>query len=132
PEPSPCSRARGRTCVSANGWEARREPRIRRRPRGLRPARGLPRVRADQAGAVLAMTLIGWVQIAAFFLVVLALTKPAGAWMFRVFEGTPPLPRLARLFFRPCALKGEHEQRWPESALPLLAFRAAGVLVTYA
>ncbi len=33
------------------------------------------------------MTAIGWTQIAVFFVVVLALTRPLGAYMFRVFEG---------------------------------------------
>ena len=33
------------------------------------------------------MTLIGWFQILLFLGLVLALTKPFGTFMFRVFEG---------------------------------------------
>ena len=33
------------------------------------------------------MTAIGWLQAIVFFLIVLALTKPLGSYMARVFEG---------------------------------------------
>ncbi len=33
------------------------------------------------------MTIIGWVQIALFALIVVALTKPLGGYMTRVFSG---------------------------------------------
>ncbi len=33
------------------------------------------------------MTLIGWFQILLFFGLILALTKPFGTFMYRVFEG---------------------------------------------
>ena len=40
------------------------------------------------------MTWSGWLQIAFFFLVVLAITKPLGIYLHRVFEGpNRPLPR---------------------------------------
>ena len=35
------------------------------------------------------MTFNGWLQIIVFALVILALTRPVGAYMFRVFEGAP-------------------------------------------
>ena len=77
------------------------------------------------------MTAIGWAQIGLFFLAVLALTKPLGAYMFRVFEGPPLLPRVERALLRLCGTAGE-EQRWPAYAISLLAFSLAGMLVTYA
>jgi K+-transporting ATPase ATPase A chain len=41
------------------------------------------------------MTGIGWIQILIFALVILALTRPLGSYMFRVFEGDrQPLPHL--------------------------------------
>ena len=44
------------------------------------------------------MTANGWVQILLFALIVFALVKPLGIYMFRVFEGEKqPLPR----FFGP-------------------------------
>jgi len=50
------------------------------------------------------MTAIGWIQIVVFFLVVLALTKPLGAYMFRAIEGEPLLPRVERAIFRLCGV----------------------------
>jgi K+-transporting ATPase ATPase A chain len=41
------------------------------------------------------MTIHGWLQILVFFGVVLAITRPLGAYMYRVFEtDLPPLPRV--------------------------------------
>jgi potassium-transporting ATPase potassium-binding subunit len=83
------------------------------------------------------MTLNGWIQIGLFFLVILALTKPLGVYMYRVFEGEQkPLPRLMgpieRFLFRLCGVDPKKEQTWIEYAIALLVFSALGVLVTYA
>ncbi len=41
------------------------------------------------------MPVQGWVQIGLFLLVILGVTKPLGAYMYRVFEGEgQPLPRV--------------------------------------
>jgi K+-transporting ATPase ATPase A chain len=83
------------------------------------------------------MTAIGWAQIALFFIVVLALTKPLGAYMFRVFEGAnQPLPRVLgpveRFTYRLCGVDSAAGQTWPVYAFSLLAFSLFGMLVTYA
>ncbi len=83
------------------------------------------------------MTLNGWLQILLFSLVVLALTKPLGLYMFRVFEGdSQPLPRvfgpIERALYRLCGVDPKTEQSWQEYALALLLFSALGLLVTYA
>src|SRR5438552_5736812 len=82
------------------------------------------------------MTLIGWAQIALFFLVVLALTKPLRVYMFRVFEaGRQPLPSLLgpveRFLYRLSGVDPSREQTWPVYAFSLLAFSLFGLLVTY-
>ncbi len=82
------------------------------------------------------MTFNGWLQIVIFFLVILALTKPLGIYMFRVFEGDKqPLPRvlgrLERGLLRLCGLKQPKEQTWVQYAIAMLVFSALGVLVTY-
>ena len=82
------------------------------------------------------MTAIGWIQIGVFFLVVLALTKPLGSFMFRVFEGDKqPLPavfgRAERFLYRLCGVDPTKEQTWPVYAFSLLAFSLFGLLVTY-
>src|SRR5437016_419120 len=122
----------GATRASARSSD---EPRIRNRPRALRAAARLSRLRADQTGALL-MTAVGWLQIALFILVVLALTKPLGAYMFRVFEGDQqPLPRVfgrvERALYRLCGADATKEQTWPVYAFALLAFSCFGLLVTY-
>jgi K+-transporting ATPase ATPase A chain len=83
------------------------------------------------------MTVNGWFQIGFYFLVILALTKPLGAYMHRVFEGERrPLPRffgpLERGTYRLCGIDAGKEQTWTEYTLALLIFSALGVLVSYA
>ena len=67
---------------------------------------------------------------------VLALTKPMGAFMARVFEGErtwlhPLLRPLERLIYRLCGIKEDQEQRWTGYAGSLLMFSLAGLLLTY-
>src|SRR5262245_46480269 len=83
------------------------------------------------------MTGNGWLQIIVFFLVLLALTKPLGAFMHRVFEGDrQPLPRILgpieRFLYRLSGVDPKQEQTWLGYAAALLAFSVFGVLVTYA
>ena len=83
------------------------------------------------------MTAIGWFQILAFALVILALTRPLGVYMFRVFEGEHrPLPRVfgpvERFLLRLCGVDEKKEQTWVEYTASLLVFSLIGVLVTYA
>ena len=83
------------------------------------------------------MSANGWLQILLYSAVILALTKPLGVYMFRVFEGDrQPLPRvlgpLERACYRLCGVDERREQTWQEYTLALLVFSALGVLVTYA
>ena len=82
------------------------------------------------------MTINGWVQIGVFLLVIIAVTKPLGVYMYRVFEGEQkPLPRLLgpveRLLFKLCGVDPRKEQTWVEYTIALLVFSAIGVVVTY-
>jgi K+-transporting ATPase ATPase A chain len=72
----------------------------------------------------------------AYALVILALTKPLGLYLFRVFEGdAASRPRwlrpLEHALHRICGVDPDREQTWKEYAFALLAFSAAGLLVTY-
>jgi K+-transporting ATPase ATPase A chain len=83
------------------------------------------------------MTLSGWLQILIYSGIILALTKPLGVYLHRVFESPArPLPRifgpLDRWSFRLCGVDPEVEQTWKEYALALLLFSLVGVLVSYA
>ena len=78
------------------------------------------------------------VQIGLYFVVLLALVKPLGAYMARVYEGKLPigvgrlLGPLERLVYRLCGVRADEEMHWRSYAVALLAFNAAGVLAVYA
>jgi len=83
------------------------------------------------------MTWVGWLQIAVYSLVIVALTKPLGLYMFRVFEGErQPLKRLfgplERGLYAACGVDPRREQTWLGYTFALLAFSAFSLLVSYA
>jgi potassium-transporting ATPase potassium-binding subunit len=82
------------------------------------------------------MTPIGIVQIAIYFLLILALTKPVGLFMAKLFEGHrtflhPVLRPVERLIYKLCGVDEEAEQRWTQYAASLLAFSAVSFLFAY-
>src|SRR3954466_5167614 len=83
------------------------------------------------------MTAQGWFQIGLYFFIVLAVTKPMGAYMAQVFsrERTffDPLARpLERVLYRVTRVDEEHEMCWTEYAITMLLFSAVTMLVLYA
>ncbi len=82
------------------------------------------------------MTPNGVLQIAVFFVVILALTKPMGAYMTKVFAGErtflhPVLRPLERLCYAAGGVKEAVEQRWTQYAASLLAFSIFSFLILY-
>jgi K+-transporting ATPase ATPase A chain len=81
------------------------------------------------------MSIQAFLQAAAFVAAVVLVTPPLGAFMFRVFEGTPPLPRtlgrLERAIYRLGGVDPAREQGWVAYAISLLLFSAVSMLVTY-
>ena len=82
------------------------------------------------------MSANGWVQIALFCVVVIAITKPLGGYMTRVFSGerttlTPVLRPLERLIYRLCGVSETDEQHWTVYAVAMLAFSLAGFITLY-
>ncbi|MGA7593922.1 MAG: potassium-transporting ATPase subunit KdpA [Gallionella sp.] len=78
----------------------------------------------------------GYVQIALYLGVLLALAKPVGWYMARIYEGK--LPVLARwmaplenLYYRLCGVDARQEMRWTQYALAMLWFSLLGVLAVY-
>jgi len=83
------------------------------------------------------MTSIGWLQILLFSIAIVALTKPIGVWMFRIFEGDrQPLPRffgpIEQFLYRLCGVDPKEQQDWKQYTLALLLFSVIPLLVTYA
>jgi len=83
------------------------------------------------------MTFVGWLQILVFALVIFAVTKPLGIYLFGVFEGERrPLERvfgpLERALYAVCGVDPRREQTWLQYAAALLAFSCFGLLATYA
>jgi K+-transporting ATPase ATPase A chain len=82
------------------------------------------------------MTVNGWLQIIVYLAVILAVTKPVGVFMARVFsrERTfldPVLRPIERLLYRLTLVDEEHEMRWTEYAFSMLMFSGVSMLVLY-
>ncbi len=83
------------------------------------------------------MTLNGWIQIAVFAAIVVALVKPLGGYMTAVFAGertlmSPALRPLEIGFYRICGVDERAEQHWVVYAVAMLLFSLAGMLLLYA
>jgi potassium-transporting ATPase potassium-binding subunit len=82
------------------------------------------------------MTLNGWIQIALFGAIVVALAKPFGGFMTRVFAGertwlTPVLRPVERGFYRLAGVDEQADQHWTAYALSMLLFSAVSFLLLY-
>jgi len=82
------------------------------------------------------MTANGWFQILLFLAIILAITKPLGVYMAKVFSGEKtffdPLARpLERLLYRVTGVDEKHEMRWTEYAFAMLLFSVVSMLVLY-
>jgi potassium-transporting ATPase potassium-binding subunit len=83
------------------------------------------------------MTINGWLQILFFFALILAVTKPLGVFMARVFnrERTfldPVLRPVERLIYRLTGVDEGREMRWTEYAAAMLLFSVVSMVVLYA
>jgi K+-transporting ATPase ATPase A chain len=83
------------------------------------------------------MTINGWLQILFFFALILAVTKPMGIFMARVFnrERTfldPVLRPIERLIYRLTGVDEQREMRWTEYAVAMLLFSVVSMVVLYA
>ncbi|HXO45278.1 MAG TPA: potassium-transporting ATPase subunit KdpA [Candidatus Cybelea sp.] len=83
------------------------------------------------------MTGNGWLQIGLFFVVLIAVTKPLGVYMARVFAGNktfldPVLRPLEGLLYRICGVDEKTEMDWKEYTVSMLLFSAVSMLLLYA
>src|ERR1700735_1882875 len=82
------------------------------------------------------MTVNGWFQIGLFFVVLLAVTKPLGLFMTRVFEGEktfldPVLRTLRRMIRRGCGVDRMREMDWKESTIAMLLYSGVSMALLY-
>ena len=82
------------------------------------------------------MTGNGILQIVVYFLIILALTKPMGVFMARLFEGRrtflhPILRPLEVLTYKLIGVRESTEQRWTQYTASLLAFSIFSFLFVY-
>jgi potassium-transporting ATPase potassium-binding subunit len=83
------------------------------------------------------MTATGWIQIALFCAVVIALTRPLGGYMHRVFEGRrtflhPVLRPVERAIYWCCGVDETQEQHWLTYAVSMLFLSVTGFVTLYA
>jgi K+-transporting ATPase ATPase A chain len=83
------------------------------------------------------MTFNGWLQIAIFCVVIIAITRPLGGYMTRVFNGErtflhPVLRPIERAVYWCCGVDETKEQSWLIYAVALLLFSLVGFVVLYA
>ncbi len=82
------------------------------------------------------MTINGWLQIAIYLGLILAVTKPLGIFMTRVFnrERTfldPVMRPVERLVYRLSGVDENHEMHWTEYATAMLLFSLVSMLLLY-
>ncbi len=83
------------------------------------------------------MTLIGWIQIALFCAIVVALVRPLGWYMTRVFNGEPTFlapvlrPVEAALYWAG-GVDPKREQHWLTYTVAMLLFHIGGFAILYA
>ncbi len=78
------------------------------------------------------MTMNGWVQILIFSLVTLAVAKPLGLYLMRVFDGSFGFLRLLeRPIYAIAGVDDTEDQHWSRYLGSLLLFSLASLLLTY-
>jgi len=83
------------------------------------------------------MTINGWIQIALYCVIIVAITAPLGGYMTRVFNGektflSPLLHPIERLFYAISGVDEKEDQHWVIYGVAMLAFSLAGFVSLYA
>jgi K+-transporting ATPase ATPase A chain len=83
------------------------------------------------------MTAIGWIQILLFCAIIVAVTKPLGWYMTRVFNGertllSPLLRPIEVAIYRIGGVDEKREQHWVTYTVAMLLFHVGGFLILYA
>jgi K+-transporting ATPase ATPase A chain len=82
------------------------------------------------------MTIIGWGQILVYCAIIVALVRPLGGYMTRVFNGertflSPILVPVENALYRVSGVDARREQHWLTYTVAMLLFHVGGVLIIY-
>jgi potassium-transporting ATPase potassium-binding subunit len=82
------------------------------------------------------MTIYNWLQLIFYIVVLLALAKPLGTFMARVYQGQqtfldPVLGPVERLLYRLIGVKPEEEMNWKAYAVGVMLFNGLGLITVY-
>ena len=82
------------------------------------------------------MNTFSWLQLLFYIAVLLALAKPLGAFMARVYQGEHTfldrvLGPVERLIYRAAGVRAEDDMDWKIYAVAMMLFNVAGLLVVY-
>src|ERR1022692_5295538 len=86
------------------------------------------------------MTISGWIQLAIYVLVLVAITKPLGIYLLRVLDPEqagkgsflePVLGWLERLIYRILRVDPKREQSWKQYGIAMLIFSLVTIAMTY-
>ena len=83
------------------------------------------------------MTVNGWIQIALYCVIIIALTKPLGSYMTRVFNGertflSPVLRPVEAALYGLGGVDERREQHWLTYTVAMLLFHVGGFVILYA
>jgi K+-transporting ATPase ATPase A chain len=83
------------------------------------------------------MTSFSWLQLIFYMIVLIALAKPIGLFMSRVYQGErtfldPVLQPVEKLIYRLCGVHPDDEMNWKVYAVAMMLFNVLGLLVVYA
>ena len=82
------------------------------------------------------MNIYSWFQLILYMVVLIALAKPLGTFMARVYQGErtfldPVLAPVERLIYRLCGVRPDEEMNWKVYAIAMMLFNGLGLLVVY-
>jgi K+-transporting ATPase ATPase A chain len=83
------------------------------------------------------MNAYSWLQLIFYMVVLIALAKPLGAFMARVYQGErtfldPVLRPVEKLIYRLSGVRPDEEMNWKVYAIAVMLFNVLGLLVVYA
>ncbi len=82
------------------------------------------------------MNLYSWLQLIFYIVVLLALAKPLGSFMAKVYQGErtfldPVLSPIERFIYRLSGVKPDQDMNWKSYAMAVMVYNVLGLLVVY-